>query len=192
METTSRKTQCPVSKILKRYIKELKLTALLVLTKWTFSTWRICFHFLGNPLLCAIVWWVNKNFLSWRLSNDCQIARPALVSGSPNWRKPYNKHLISLGFSVRTANYGSPFFSIDLWPAREKNSVRNLQYGPKTRLLRGIYIYFMTGLFHCVRHWVKKKAIYKVYLVIVLGIKEHNVFSRLIQAESLKTGDITI
>ena len=33
METTSRKTQCPVSKILQRYIKELKLTALLVLTK---------------------------------------------------------------------------------------------------------------------------------------------------------------
>ena len=32
METTSRKTQCPVSKILQRYIKELKLTALLVLT----------------------------------------------------------------------------------------------------------------------------------------------------------------
>ena len=104
METTSRKTQCPVSKILKRYIKELKLTALLVLTKWTFSTWRICFHFLGNPLLCAIVWWVNKNFLSWRPSNDCQIARPALVSGPPNWKKPYNKHLISLVFSVRTVN----------------------------------------------------------------------------------------
>ena len=33
MEMTSRKTQCPVSKILQRYIKELKLTALLVLTK---------------------------------------------------------------------------------------------------------------------------------------------------------------
>ena len=33
METTSRKTQCPVSKILQRYIKELKLTVLLVLTE---------------------------------------------------------------------------------------------------------------------------------------------------------------
>ena len=33
METTSRKTQYPVSKILQPYIKELKLTALLVLTK---------------------------------------------------------------------------------------------------------------------------------------------------------------
>ena len=33
MEATSRQTQCPVSKILKRYIKELKLTELLVLTE---------------------------------------------------------------------------------------------------------------------------------------------------------------
>ena len=29
--------------------------------------------------------------------------------------------------------------AIDLWPARGKNSVRNLQYEPKTRLIRGIY-----------------------------------------------------
>ena len=35
-----------------------------------------------------------------------------------NWKKPYDKHLISLVFSVRTVNYGSSFFSIDLWPAR--------------------------------------------------------------------------
>ena len=55
METTSRQTQCPVCKILQRYIKELKLTVLLVLTESTFSTWRICFYFLGKPLLCAIV-----------------------------------------------------------------------------------------------------------------------------------------
>ena len=33
MEKTSRQTQCPVSKILQRYIKELKLTVLLVLTE---------------------------------------------------------------------------------------------------------------------------------------------------------------
>ena len=33
METTSRQTQCPVSKILQRYIKELILTVLLVLTE---------------------------------------------------------------------------------------------------------------------------------------------------------------
>ena len=32
-EKTSRQTQCPVSKILQRYIKELKLAVLLVLTE---------------------------------------------------------------------------------------------------------------------------------------------------------------
>ena len=30
METSSRQTQCPVSKLLQRYIKELRLTVLLV------------------------------------------------------------------------------------------------------------------------------------------------------------------
>ena len=59
----------------------------------------------------------NKNFLFWRLSNECQIVLPALVSGPRNREKPYNKHLISLVFSVR-----------------------NLQYGAKTRLIRGIYV----------------------------------------------------
>ena len=33
METTFRQTQCLVSKILRRYIKELKFTVLLVLTE---------------------------------------------------------------------------------------------------------------------------------------------------------------
>ena len=51
---------------------------------------------------------------------DRQIARPALVSGPRNWKKPYNKHLISLVFLVRTVNYGSSFFSIDLWPDGKK------------------------------------------------------------------------
>ena len=72
--------------------------------------------------------------------------RPALVSGPTNRKKPYNKHLISLVFSVRTVNYGSSFFfhrfmaralrtwAINRW---KKHSVRNLQYGPKTRLIRG-------------------------------------------------------
>ena len=74
---------------------------------------------------------------------SCQITVKSiarLVSGPPNRKKSYNKHLISLVFSVRTVNYGSSFFSIDLWhKSMEKNSVRNLQYGPKTRLIRGIY-----------------------------------------------------
>ena len=33
METTTRQTRCLVSKILQRYVKELKLTVLLVLTE---------------------------------------------------------------------------------------------------------------------------------------------------------------
>ena len=66
----------------------------------------------------------NKNFLFWHLmSNDCQIVRPALVSGPRNWKKPYNKHPNSLGHK-----------------SMEKDSVRNLQYGPKTRLIRGMYV----------------------------------------------------
>ena len=40
-----------------------------------------------------------KTFIYWRLSNDCQIAFPAFVSILPN-RKPYNKHHVSLVFSV--------------------------------------------------------------------------------------------
>ena len=49
MEVTWRKTQCPVSKILQRYIKELKLTVLLV---FFYFLGR---YLLGKPLLCAIV-----------------------------------------------------------------------------------------------------------------------------------------
>ena len=65
---------------------------------------------LSQPCHVLLFSWANKNFLFWRLSNDCQIARPALVSGPLNWTKPYNKHLTSLVFSVRTVNYGSLFF----------------------------------------------------------------------------------
>ena len=81
----------------------------------------------------------NKNFISWRLSNDCQIARPTLVSGPPNRKKPYNKHLISLVFLGRTVNYGSSFFSRLGHKSMGKKLGRNLQYGPKTRLIRGTY-----------------------------------------------------
>ena len=101
-----------------RYIKELKLTALLVLTKKNFQHGEFVFTF-SETLCCVLLFlWANKIFLSWRLSNYCQIVRPALISGPPNRKKPYNKHLISLVFSVRTVNYGSSFFAIDLWPAR--------------------------------------------------------------------------
>ena len=71
--------------------------------------------------------------------------------------KPYNKHLIRLFFSVRTVNYGSSFFpSIYGPPASrlghkwmEKSSVGNLQYGPKTRLIRGIYISVRLNIYIC-------------------------------------------
>ena len=64
METTSRQTQCPVSKILQRYIKELKLTVLLVLTEKTFSTWRIV-YFTFSESLCYVLLFscANKNCL---------------------------------------------------------------------------------------------------------------------------------
>ena len=44
------------------------------------------------------------------LFEACQIVHPVLVSGPANRKKPYNKHLISLVFSVRTVNYESSFF----------------------------------------------------------------------------------
>ena len=34
----------------------LKLTVLLVLMEYIFLTWQICFQFLGDPLLCAIIY----------------------------------------------------------------------------------------------------------------------------------------
>ena len=52
-------------------------------------------------------------------------------------------------FSVRTVSYGSSFFSLRFiaralraWAInrRGKHSVRNLRYGPRTRLARGVYI----------------------------------------------------
>ena len=72
--------------------------------------------------------------------HDCQIARPALVSGSRNWKKPYNKHLISLVFSFRNVNYGSSFFAIDLWPKREF-TVRTENSANK----RFVFIFFKTS-----------------------------------------------
>ena len=60
----------------------------------------------------------------------------------------YNKYLTNLVFSVRTVSYGSSFFplrfmtrALRAWTINrgEKNSVRYLRYGPRTRLVRGIY-----------------------------------------------------
>ena len=56
-----------------------------LLTEESFSTWCICIlilHFQRKP--CAIVCEPVKSFIFWRLSNDCQIICPALVSGFLN------------------------------------------------------------------------------------------------------------
>lgn len=75
-------------------------------------------------------------------------------------RQPY---IISPVFSVPTVNYGSSvFFSID-----EKNSVRNLQYGPKTRLIRGIYI------------------VYQIKMIIIFGSDINNSLAK----EEMTTGE---
>ena len=44
------------------------------------------FVFTFSETLCHVLLfsWANKNFLFWRLTNDCRIARPTLVSGPPN------------------------------------------------------------------------------------------------------------
>ena len=147
METTLRQTvSCSQNT---PELKRAKTYSALSFDRINFSTSRICFQFLGDPLLCAIISWANKNFLFWRLSNNCQIARPAVVSGPPNWKKPYNKHLINLVLSVCTVNYGSFMFFFSLiyglrasrlgLKSMEKNSVRNLQHKPKTRLISGMY-----------------------------------------------------
>ena len=59
--------------------------------------------------------------------------------------KLYNKYLINLVCSIRTVSYGLLFFSLmaralHAWAIRvEKTRVHNLRYGPRTRLIRGIY-----------------------------------------------------
>ena len=99
IEATSSQTQCPVFKRLQCHIGE-----------WMHAYSALSF----DRIYCYVLLfsWANKNSLFWRLLNDCQIARPVLVSSLPNWKKPYNGHLISLVFFlVRTVNYGSSFFS---------------------------------------------------------------------------------
>ena len=97
--------------------------------------------------------------------NDCQIASSTLVSGPQN-RKPYNKHsktikagllkhLNGLVFSACTVNFWFSFFPSIYAPRAsrlrhksiEKSYFRNLQYGPKTRLIRGKYTSIFAHIF---------------------------------------------
>ena len=114
--------QCPVSKILQRYIKELKLTVPFVM------------------------WYCFRAPTKTSFFDACQMSVKSCVLHLFPVPQTGRSHIINIllasFFSVRTVNYGSSFFSIDLWrlghKSMEKNSVRNLQYGPKTRLIRGI------------------------------------------------------
>ena len=87
--------------------QKIKLVHLLLI-----SLSKLLYHCFHEPM---------RTFIFRHLSNDCQIACPALTS-FPRNRTPYNKHLISLVFSVLTVNiYISFFFANDLWPMCEKN-----------------------------------------------------------------------
>ena len=48
-----------------------------------------------------------------------KIVHPAVVSGPQTRRSHTTNILLASFFSVRTVNYGSAFFSINLWPKRE-------------------------------------------------------------------------
>ena len=128
MEATSKQTHCPSFKILQPFIRELKLTVVLVLTEYTFFNMA---HLFPLSRKAFVMWYSvfvsQQNTFFLCLSNDCQIACSALAYGPSN-RKLYNKHLISPVFSVRNVNYRSSFFFHC-----------NLQCGPRIRLMRGMY-----------------------------------------------------
>ena len=101
--------------------------------------------------------WANKNSLFWRLLNACQIARPVLVSSLPNWKKPYNGHLISLVFffgpycKLRILVFFPSIYGPSA-KSMEKDSVRNLQRNQTTmRWSRVSQAYhFLRNLANCV------------------------------------------
>ena len=66
-----------------------------------------------KPVVCYCFCEPIKTFFF----DACQIARPALFSGPPNWKKPYSKHHISLFFRGPYCKLRILVFSIDLWPA---------------------------------------------------------------------------
>ena len=85
------------------------------------------------------------------LSRCVRNLKPFSMNKNRSWvpqthTRDYNKYLTNLIFSVRTVSYGSSFFqfffsfflcTINL---RGKNSVCNLRYGPRTQLVRGMYL----------------------------------------------------
>ena len=79
------------------------------------------------------------------------------------WTQRYNKYLTNLVFSVLTVSYWSSFLLLGFmvrafhtWAINlsGKNLVGNLQYGPRTRLVRGIYSSWKNSkICKCFTYW---------------------------------------
>ena len=119
METTSRKTECPVTKILQRYIKELKLTALLALDQTNFFNKANLFSLSRKPfVMCYCFREPIKTFFL----DACQMIVklrvlhlfPVLQTG----RSHIINILLALFFRSVLWITNPRFFSIDLWPKR--------------------------------------------------------------------------
>ena len=92
----------------------------------------------------------HTHSFSWsRICIELSSAVCSLQSANVRHRQRYNKHLTNLVISVRTVSffpsiYGPRASRLGHNYNREgKNSVRNLQYGPRTRFVRGIYALHM-------------------------------------------------
>ena len=101
------------------------------------------------------------------LSTCFRNLKPFQVNKNGSWapqthsRLRYNKYLTNLVFSVHTVSYGSSFFPFQFmartfraWAINRggKNSVHNLQYGPQTWLVRGMYILLVGWDVHIVKN----------------------------------------
>ena len=88
-----------------------------------------------------------------------QIGEMACVTSAWSSRgQTLKKYLTNLVFSFRTVSYGSSFFplrfmarALRAWAInrRGKNSVHNLRYEPRTRLVRGIYTLSILNAHSC-------------------------------------------
>ena len=72
----------------------------------------------------------------WQKISRTPMQMTVKFSGPPNRKKQYNKHLVNLVFSVRTVNYGSSFFSIDLFIQQENHKTLYEKYSLLTKLAK--------------------------------------------------------
>lgn len=120
MWATSNQTQCPLFK--NSSVKTCSALNFVWINLLNMAHSHLAFSFNGKPLWYVIVFVSPKSvifltFVKWLTSNRSSCT----CFGSPN-RKPYTKHLISLGFLVCIVSYRSSFFSsidvcinIELW-----------------------------------------------------------------------------